>query len=180
MDENQTRMASHSDLRGRIARGALIPAAVMLHFAGAVMISMVIGFFPESLIGERWYHDTPLQAFAPVMCAIAVLLAILLARSLADKRAIWAWIPGLLWFGFGVYDMLFVHGVLQTGAWAGSTPFRYLLDNLFGGPSKCGDTECLYEVFLTMPLAISVAYSVASWITLRHARKSPRVLNHQP
>ena len=65
--------------------------------------------------------------------------------------------------------MLFVRGVLQTGAWAGSTPFRFLLDDLLGGTSKSGDIECLNELFYTTPLISSIAYTLASWITLPRA-----------
>ncbi len=153
----------------RAAHFALSATIVVLHFFGAVFVSSMVGFFPEGFAGG-WYQNTTLQAFVPCMSTVAILLGILVARSpsLADKRARWAWIPGLFWFGFGVHDMLFAgNGVLQTGAWVGSTPFRYLLDNLFGGTRKCGGTECLDELIFTMPLVVSTAYSLASWITLK-------------
>jgi hypothetical protein len=153
------------DRAEHFAQSAIV---IALHWFGAVFVSFIVGFFPEGLVGD-WYRNTPLDAFVPCMSAVAILLGILVARSrsLADKRARWAWIPGLFWFGFGVHSMLFVGGVPQTGAWGGSTPFRYLLDNLLGGTSKCGDTECLDELIFTMPLVVSTAYSLASWITLR-------------
>lgn len=153
-------------------------AVVVLHCFGAVFVSFIVGFFPEGLV-EGWYQNTPLQAFVPCMSTVAILLGIFVARSssLADKRARWAWIPGLFWFGFGVHDILFAgNGVLQTGAWVGSTPFRFLLDNLFGGTSKCGDTECLSELMYTMPLVVSTAYSLASWITLKVREVSSKTL----
>jgi protein-S-isoprenylcysteine O-methyltransferase Ste14 len=153
----------------RAAHFAVSAGVVVLHCFGAVFVSFIVGFFPEGFVGERWYYNSPLEAFVPCMSAVAILLGILVARSssLADKRAMWAWIPGLFWFGFGVHNMLLVGGVLQTGAWTGSTPFRFLMDNLFGGTPKCGDTECLDELIFTMPLVVSTAYSLASGITLR-------------
>jgi hypothetical protein len=160
------------------AHFALSATVVVLHCFAVVFISFTVGFFPEAFVGG-WYQNSPLQAFVPCMSTVAILLGIFVARSssLADKRACWAWIPGLLWFGFGVHDMLFAgNGVLQTGAWVGSTPFRSLLDNLFGGTSKCGDTECLYELTYTMPLVVCTAYSLASWITLKVRGASSKTL----
>jgi hypothetical protein len=159
----------------RAAHFALSAGVVVLHCFGAVLVSSIVGFFPEGF-ASQWYQNTPLQAFVPCMSTVAILLGILVARSssLTDKRARWAWIPGLLWFGFGVHDMLFVGGVLQTGEWVGATPFRILLDNLLG--PKCADTECLYELMYTMPLVVSTAYSLASWITLRLREASSKTL----
>ncbi len=156
---------------------ALSATVVVLHCFGAVFVSFIVGLFPEGLVGGC-YQNTPLQAFVPCTSAVAILLGILVARSssLADKRASWAWIPGLIWFGFGVHDMLFVRGVLQTGAWVGSTPFRFLVDNLFGSTRKCGGTECLYELIYTVPLVVSSAYSLASWITLKLREASLKTL----
>lgn len=107
----------------RAAHFALWAAVVVIHCFGAVFVSFIVGFFPEGLVGG-WYQNTPLQAFVPCMSTLAIFLGIVVARSsfLADKRASWAWIPGLFWFGFGVHDMLFAGGVLQTGAWVKLSP----------------------------------------------------------
>lgn len=132
---------------------------------------MVLGVLPDAMIGRVLYKHLSLGPFLPFTTLLAALTGYLVVRSSRDRRAAWAWIPGLIWFGFGVHDMLFVKGVLQIGSWAGSTPLKFLLDNLL--TSKCSDTECFDELVYTAPLISSIVYSIASGVTLKLIQRGP-------
>lgn len=151
------------DRTGPISRGAQFGIVVILYAVAAALVGFIAAI-PESSISERLYGGASLGPLSPLAGIIVIILGALVARRMCDRRAIWEWVPGLLWLGLGAYDLLFAGGVLQTGAWQGSTPFRYLFDNLFG---QCGDTECLYQVFSSAPFVFTVVYSVSSWITLK-------------
>lgn len=140
------------------------PAVIILYFAGAVLAGYV-GAIVDAAISPWLYRDASMGAFSPLAAIFAAFLGILLSRWRRDRRAIWAWAPGAFWLAFGAYSMLYVGGVLQTGAWPGSTPSRFLFSNLFG--AKCGDTECLDEVVFTLPFISAVIYSISSWVTLK-------------
>lgn len=134
------------------------PPRTVAHFVAAVVISMTIGILPEAFIGGPLYGHTWLVPFSPFMCAAAALLGFLAARKLRDRAAIWVWVPGVLWFSWAVFQL--VH--------EGPLPHAvFVFNNLMGPTDKCADSECLYELFYTMPLTCSIAYSVASWLTLR-------------
>ncbi len=169
-----TGIVSNQDWRDTARRAGLFPIIVVLHFVGATLISMVVGFIPEATLGQWIFsHVThSLEPFSPFVAAIAAVLGFLVARSWHDRRAVWAWIPGLLWFALGIHSMLLVNGIVQSGQWVGSSPSRFLFDNLLS--DKCGDTECLNELFFTTPLVCSVAYSLASGATLWKASKVSR------
>ena len=155
----------------RTKQTMLFLAVVVCHFAAACLVSIVVGFVPEGMIGERLYAGTVLQPFFPFIACVAALLGFLVARFWPDGRAHWAWIPGLLWFAFGIYFDVLAGGGWRTASWGHQTPpFRYVLDNLL--TSRCGDTECLYELLYTAPFVSSITYSLASWMTLKFTRAS--------
>ncbi len=155
--------------RGRldsIGGVALLSAGTLLHFVSVVVVSMSLGFIPEGTIGNL-YHGTPAEPFFPFMTAIAALLGLAVAHFRRDTRAVWTWIPGLLWFALGAYDL----SSGGAGQWVGSTRAKYLFENLL--TDRCADTECLYELFVTAPLVTSAAYALTSWITLQaHSKTS--------
>lgn len=146
----------------RTLKAATFVALVLLHFAGATLISMAIGFLPEGTIAGNVYGGASMFGpLPPFMITIACVLGFLVARKWHDRCAVWAWLPGVLWLVLAANDLGWGHG-------HSSAPYRYLWDNLF--TNRCGDTECLYEFFGTVPLVISIAYSLTSWITLRFGR----------
>jgi hypothetical protein len=147
---------------GRFRRTAWFVAAVMLHSFGVVFISMVTGFVPDAVIPNFYGGAYALGAFPPVTIAIAVVLGVLISRSCRDGRAVWAWVPALLWLAWGI----------SASGWS----HEYVFHNFF--TNKCGSTECLYELFYTAPLVVSVAYSSACWIALRLPPLSPKPPRH--
>ena len=147
--------------RSRISRFAISSGVVVSHFAGAVIASVAIGFFPEGAFNKVLYN-TWLDVFVPFMTVTAAALGFVVARKWNDRRAIWTWIPGLIWFGLAAFDL--ANGRKDT--WPHST-LPMLFDNLLGPTDRCAGSECVYELFCTAPLFCSIAYSIASWITLR-------------
>jgi hypothetical protein len=87
---------------------------------------------------------------APVLTAF--ILGALSHRLFGSRAALWVWaLPTLIL-------------VLNVLMWKSSTPRSNLEDalaNLFSG--DCGDSECLYELFVTAPFYTSVAYTMG-WI----------------
>lgn len=156
-----------------IRQRSLFGAIVILHSVGAVLVGF-IGLILDAAVGQRLYGSASLGPFSPIASILVVVLGIVLSRRLCDRRASWAWVPGLLWLAFGAYEMLYVGGVLQTGAWQGATPSRFLFNNLFG--AKCGDTECLDQVFFTLPFISTALYSISAWVTLQISRCKDRGL----
>ncbi|HEX4076198.1 MAG TPA: hypothetical protein VHX49_12430 [Candidatus Acidoferrales bacterium] len=139
-----------------LQRLAMFPIGVVLHFAGVVLVSSV-GAILDGLLGLWLYRGIPLGPVAPIATIFAAVLGFLVSRSWRDKRAIWVWVPALLWFSASLHEM--------SGA-----PFRTWFENLL--TNNCADTECFYEVIFTAPLIWSVAYSLASWITLKFAHRA--------
>lgn len=107
---------------------------------------MLDALMPNLYGGASW-----LGPFPPVTIAIAILLGALISRTWRYERAVWAWVPTLLWLAWGVFGSGWSH--------------EYVFDNFF--TNKCGATECAYEFFYTTPLVVSIAYSAASWIGLK-------------
>jgi|SRR5882672_3520764 len=52
----------------------------------------------------------------------------------------------------------------------------FITANFFGPTSKCSDTECLDELFVTTPFAATVGYSLGAAFGLRSYRNSQRTI----
>ena len=145
------------------AKGLFVPR-VCLHFIVPLMASSALGFLPEATLGQL-YHGTAIEPFSPFMAGSAALLGVFVARKLLDRAALWSWIPGLLVFCFGALELM----RWWSPSWDYSPKrWRYAVRNLL--TSNCGSTECLDELFYTMPFVCSIAYSVASYYVLRRTR----------
>ena len=139
---------------------ALWPVSLVSHSFLAMVGGMILGFVPEAFL-SRLYYDTGLEPFAPAIALTAFLLGYFFSHQLFRARAAkWAWIIGALWLAFGIYD--------ETRFWSAGwstekSRWQYALAEFFGPTSKCSGSECLGEVFFTMPFVASVMYSVGAY-----------------
>ncbi len=149
--------------------GELWPVSLIAHYLVAVAGGMMIGALPEAFL-SRLYYNTGLEPFAPTIAITALLLGYFVShRVFRARAATWTWIIGLLWLAFGIYD--------ETKFWSASwssekTRAGYALAEFFGPASKCGDSECLCEVFYTMPFVASVMYSLGAYLWKRKGQQA--------
>jgi len=142
----------------------LWPVLLACHFFLAVAGGMLIGFFPEALIG-RAYYNTGLEPYSPAVAVSALLLGYFVSLRLFSLRAAtWTWLVGVVWLLVGVHEL--------TKSWSASwsaekTRYGYALANLFGPTLKCSGSECLYELFYTTPFTASVTYSIGVFLRKR-------------
>lgn len=142
--------------------------AFVMHYIVGVGGGMILGFAPEALL-SRLYYNTGLEPFAPGIALTAFLLGYFLSQRLfLGRPARWIWIIGALWLAFGIYD--------ETRSWSASwsvekTRWQYALAQFFGSTSRCSDSECLCEVFYTMPFVASIMYSVGAYLRARRLKK---------
>lgn len=127
---------------------------------------VIAGFIPEVMFGYV-IHRTPLEPFAPAISVIAMLLGFYIAPRLLPGGAFLAWLPGLLWLGYGMWD--------ESRHWNPSwsdvpSRWQYAVNNFL--TTRCGSTECLGELIFTYPFAASVAYSVGAIAGRRRDRCS--------
>jgi hypothetical protein len=129
---------------------------------------MLLGFVPDGLVSARIFPRGFFDFVPPFMTAIALLLGYVVARWMRDRTAVWAWLPGVLWFAYGAWSELLPMGLYESRH--GLSPSA--LDHVFAQllTSNCGDTECLYQFFYTVPAVLAIAYSLSSWLTLRFSR----------
>lgn len=141
-----------------------------LHWVVGTGASMILGFLPEGLLG-RYYVNTGIEPFAPVIAATALVLGLAFSgRFRNGQGASWVWIFGLLWLAIGIYD-------LRSG-WSPSwstqhSSWAYAMVNLFGPTSACSGSECLGELLYTMPFTAAVSYSVGAFIRRLLLQRSP-------
>ncbi|MGA3264584.1 MAG: hypothetical protein ABSC47_11130 [Terracidiphilus sp.] len=127
--------------------------ALFGQFFLAVILSTVLGFFPEVVFDSR-IQNTALAPFFPVIAIVALLLGYFL-HPVVTKRigATSVWIVGLLWLGYGIWE--------TSSGWSPSwsaepTRWSYMAHNLFGKTPQCSATECLGELIYTIPFVVSV------------------------
>ena len=123
---------------------------------------MIIGFFPEGLVSQK-YYNTGLEPYSPMIAATAFLLGYFVAgRILHGRAADFVWIVGFVWLLVGIYIT-----ATSIPSWSPErNPWNYMLANLFGPTSKC-DSECLGEVLFTTPFTASITYSVGAYLRKR-------------
>jgi hypothetical protein len=131
---------------------------------------MVIGFLPEAFI-SRYYYNSGFEAYSPAIFATAIMLGYLVTRLLGHSPAMWVWIVGLVWLAYGAYD-----GSRQWYMGLAHSRLDYIVANFFGPSSKCSDTECLDELFVTTPFAATVGYSLGAPFGLRSYRNFQRTI----
>jgi len=148
--------------RERAKRCALFLIGVVLHCVYVVLVSMLLGLLPDALVPNVYGGASALGPFPPFTIGVAIASGIVVARFFHDRRAVWAWVPSLLWL------LLALSGWNRSGQW--------LLDNFF--TNKCGETECVYELMYTVPFVISLSYAVSSCLTLKFARSGPVPAGH--
>ena len=123
--------------------------------------SMLFGFLPEGILSHS-YYDTHLEAFGPAIAFTGLILGFFFSVRFQNGRgASLAWIFGLLWLAVGVYDAASSWKPMwsiQKSSW------DYAMVQLFGRTSACSSSECLRQVFFTMPFSASVTYSIGSLI----------------
>jgi len=75
---------------------------------------------------------------------------------------------GVLWLAFGIYG----ETRLWSASWSGETTrLQYAFAEFFGPTSKCSGSECLNEVFFTMPFVASVMYSFGAYLRGRRMKQ---------
>jgi hypothetical protein len=129
---------------------------------------MLIGFLPE-VFTARYYYNSGFEAYSPAIFATASVLGCLVTRGLGHSPAMWVRMVGLVWLVYGAYD--------GSGYWykgAAHSRLDYVAANFFGPTTKCSNTECLYELFVTTPFPATVGYSLGSAFGLRAYRKTQR------
>jgi hypothetical protein len=129
-------------------------------------IALLLGVLPDAAL-YNFYVRAHFGAFQPFTFVASAALGYVVTRFLRLREAVWAWLPALVWFGVGVWDL--ANG--NRWAWPHLLP-AVILDNLLS--SKCGDSECLYELFYAAPLFFAVPYSIAALITFKRMRPAPK------
>jgi hypothetical protein len=148
------------DLGNKPDSEATLPWLVylLLHCFVAVIVSALIGFFPEAYFGNL-YHNTRIEPFLPVIGITALLLGYFASPRLGSKAAVFTWIFGVAWIIYGFYDM----GRYWEASWSTQpTRWSYVIANLFGKGDKCSGSECLGELVFTMPLVTTCTYSLGA------------------
>jgi hypothetical protein len=136
-----------------------IIALAFVHWVASTAAAFIIGFAPEAF-ASRWYYNTRIAPFSPMIALTALALGATMSGLFRDGRgAAWTWLFGVCWLAFGIHSTQSEWNpswAWQTSGWA------YAKDNLFGPTSACGASECLDEVIYTTTFAASVTYSLGA------------------
>ena len=136
----------------------------------AVVGGLIIGFFLEMFL-SRAYDQTPLASFTAIALTAFLLGYFISPRIRKGHAATFVWVVGLLWFIYGAYDSV----SYWSASWSPEkTRWSYMLAQLFGPTSTCGDSECLGELFFTAPLITSISYSTGAYIRKRRSLRASR------
>jgi hypothetical protein len=125
------------------------------HLLAATLGAMIAGFIPAAIF-ERWTLNTGLDTIGFPIPLVAIILGYFLARKYPCKSAVWVWIPPLLYFVWNAHEL----AASWNPSWSSKTRGQYVFDSLLGATSACSSSECLRELFVTMPLASSLGYAV--------------------
>lgn len=161
----------YSTLAQRGYSAASFAILAVFHCFSAVFVSLLLGFVPDGLISERAFHSGFFAVVPPFVTGIAVLFGYVIARWLRLNAAKWAFVPGMLWFAFGFRFELLPMGRYAAQHGLSPSAVQYVFAQLL--TTKCGDTECFYQLFYTWPAIVAIAYSLSSGVTL--ALNRPRI-----
>ena len=124
---------------------------VTVHFFVAEILGFVVGLLPQLAI-DRFVRDKWYEPFVPGMALTAILLGYFLSRFIGRGRgAVWVWAIGFLFIAPWIYS-----GLQSKHGW------DWMMRNIFGPTKACNETECMGELFATIPFVISVAYSIGA------------------
>ena len=150
------------------------PARLLLHFFVAATGGIIVGLIPEALVG-RLFRSTPLEPLAPGMALTALLIGYFFGHRLVARFHIaqWTWIIGTVWFFCGVYELT----RFWSPAWSHEkSAWDYAKGQLFGPNRVCGASECLYQLFFTVPFVLSLTYSIGAFVRARHDARNSTVV----
>lgn len=136
------------------------------HVLCGTPIALVVGVLPDAAL-HQVYVRAHFGAFQPFTFAASAALGYVVTKYLRLREAVWAWLPALVWFGVGVWDL--ANG--NRWAWPHLLP-AVIFDNLLS--DKCSNTECLYELFYASPLFFAIPYSIAAWLTFKRMPQAPQ------
>lgn len=163
-------------IRGRIASlgspGFLIHqlvstlGAIVVGVLGVLIVAFITaaltkntsgGDFADHMAEQRVsiFLDQPYHA-APVLCGL--ILGALSRRFSRSRGAAWVWIAPLIILLWNVMAWEGAGPPTSSAYWAG------IWANFFG--AGCAGSECVYELFVTLPFYTSVAYTLG-WLAAK-------------
>jgi hypothetical protein len=146
---------------GKMAALASIVAESVGASYGSALLASLLSFVVIAVVGDRSWIDGLMIAPTFLLPLVAAIVVAYFVRSRLTPRSAYAWVVPLIAFGAAVHEV-------SVGPGGALSDPR---DDLIG--VHCQASECLYEVFFTLPLVCGVAYSAASVIL----RKSKRVFS---
>jgi hypothetical protein len=134
---------------GAVSLGVAVTVIVAL--STAISDKSASGSFIDHMVGQPVFMGVG-QPYYPVLILAGLTLGLVSPRFFHAGGAPWVWVlplTVLLWHVFTWRN----HGYLPY--WSD------IWNNYFG--SNCGSSECLYELFVTVPFYASAAYT-AGWL----------------
>ena len=138
---------------------ALLGGALIAYFVGGITVRIVYFISGVDSIREIW---SPFYWFWNVLFGFLVNLYAL------NRSAPWLALLALIYMTAMVLWDVSVIGHSQYYLQLPGGPWRYEWNQLF--TSKCSDSECLGELFITAPTLALVSYSVGAWLGMRTDR----------
>jgi hypothetical protein len=132
----------------RFALKALAESVVATYGSAVLACLLAVGLIPLSG-GHRWV-DFILTSPTFLLPVVAGALVAYVLRNHGSKASYFAWL---------VPSVLFSRAFLEVARSPYATGSN-IWDTLLG--TNCGSSECLYEVFFTLPLVCGLSYSVSS------------------
>jgi hypothetical protein len=117
-----------------------------------------IGFIVEAFVSERCYPQSHLAAFAPCIAAVAFLTALLVNRTRKHRLPLLFGVVAVLYLAAAIWD----EGRGWDYTWAQESKAQYLLHMFFGTTQQCSTSDCIGDLFFTMPCVAAVAYSLGA------------------
>jgi hypothetical protein len=155
--------------------GTSFKRAFLIHLMFATAGAMVVGFIPEAF-ASRTYLNSGLEAFSPMIFAVAGILGTIINKEAGNKAAMWVWVAGTAWLCLEMYN--------ESRSWdfgRAHSRAEYIVNNFFGPTSKCSATECLSELFAKTPFASTVGYSIGGVIGyIERLRRKPNFTFPEP
>ncbi len=145
-------------------------SGVVFHAAvasfGGFALGFALGLGSEAIARGESRTVQALAEFLPFAVSGA-LLALFTTPRWFSRSAPWVGLLGVAALFIGGQELW--HG--WSPGWSHQTRSDYVLSQLFGVPSGCGDSECLYTLFFSCPFFCLTAYSAAALVSLRFKRR---------